>query len=147
MPTVYLLRNPENNNIYYVGYTIQAPSKRLLAHISSGTQITTQYLVSNNLAPIIEIIEEGEDVTKETETYYIKHYYSKGHKLENIDQVFNYQAKAAQIETPLSMKDKTLTRLELMRTALHEILKELPLSSSIPIVKRIKNICETALSK
>lgn len=147
MPVVYSLTNPLTNKPYYVGFTKLTPTKRLLGHIIQTLHPTTKMLVDNSLVPIINILEEGESVTQATETYYINKYINDGFELENksrpsLDQPLNFDSL-----TILLSNIKTQTgEVGVLKTALEMIRKELPLSSCIPIMQRIKNIVENAIS-
>lgn len=143
MPIVYKLINPINNKIYYVGYTERKLSERLFDHLQSDPQQTTKKLLKAKLQPIMEVIEEGENVTKHTETFWIKRLHSEGIELENISDIVNLEYLHRPSKAILS---NSLTENERLRIALMEILDQLPLSSSVGIVIRIKHICETALS-
>ena len=147
MPIVYSLRNPLNNKIYYVGFTVKSATERLFGHLSKQLQPTTRQLVEQGLQPIIEVIEDGADVDKITEMYHIKRLLSEGYKLENRDGVVNYQNRETLLNIPKALRDSLqLTENERLKIALKEVMNELPLSSSTPIVIRIKTIIEWALS-
>jgi len=147
MPTVYSLKNPINNEIYYVGYTEKTISERLIGHLASLVHETTKSLAEQGLSPIIEIIEEGVNVNKVTELYWIQKYSADGHKLENRDGLINYQSRNnAGFSDEELLKLYDLEPAEQYLFALNKIKAELPLSSNIPIVLRIKNIIETVVS-
>lgn len=147
MPTVYSLKSPTNNEIYYVGYTEKTISERLIGHLASLVHETTKNLASEGLSPVIEIIEEGVNVNKITELYWIQKYHSDGHKLENRDGLVNYQSRnnAGFLDEEL-LKLYDLEPVERYLFALNKIKSELPLSSNIPIILRIKNIIETTIA-
>jgi hypothetical protein len=140
MPTVYKLINPLTEQIYYVGYTTKHITVRLMGHLAINKQLpTTQLLQKKNILPIIQVIEEGDGVTMQTENYWIKKLKDEGHKLENTGP----GPQPAIFEIRREPKYNGDNKLKM---ALQSILDELPLGSSIPIVQRIKNIAENALS-
>ena len=145
MATVYSLTNPINGNVYYVGFTTKRIEERLLGHLAKPNTETTRMLVNIGLSPIINIIESGEIVSKETELYWIKKLNEEAVLLENKDGLINYQKRTGNISDNL-LNSIELTSEEKMRSSLEMIIKELPLSSSIPIVQRIKKLAEWALS-
>jgi len=141
MPTVYKLINPVNETIYYVGYTTKAINIRLLGHMTHSKKLpTTELLLNSGLTPIIEIIEEGKNVTMETENYWIKKLKSEGYTLEN-----TANGRKPLLLEPRNPQAKYIGD-DKLKIALQQILDELPLSSSIPIVQRIKKIAEKALA-
>ena len=147
MPTIYTLKNPINNCIYYVGYTTKRIEERLVGHLRAPKCETTKMLVNIGVSPIIEIVESGESVTTQTELYWIKKLNSEGIQLENKDGLINYQSRELIGNIPKGLLNNIdLTIEEKQRQALELILSELPLSSSTPIVLRIKTIIEWALS-
>lgn len=91
--TVYLLRDPRDNAIRYVGKTTRPLEKRLSAHICRTNLTPKRHssrwisgLVSIGLKPIIEAIETLEDGSdwQERERFWISHYRDQGAKLTNI---------------------------------------------------------------
>ena len=59
---IYKLINPIDNYVFYVGKTVMSLSKRLNAHIkdkeaSKSKRETIDFILMNNLSPIIELIE------------------------------------------------------------------------------------------
>lgn len=93
MPIIYRLINPTTNKTYYVGFTTKTIKERLLGHIIKPQSKSTIDLITAGLNPIIECIEEGEQVSKETEMYWIKRLSFEGHFLENRDGLIVYQNK------------------------------------------------------
>jgi hypothetical protein len=112
----------------------------------SGDHPTTKSLVNAGLRPLLGILEQGVDVTTQTEKYWIKKMLADGHPLENRDGVLNYQEKEN-----FSFTDEEMTyilslpKIEQYELIIKRILKELPRDPSTPIVVRIKNLCETVL--
>jgi len=148
MPIVYKLINPNNNVVYYVGYTTQTLEQRLIGHLVHQNQKTTKDLVSNGLKPKIECIEEGETVTKETEMYWIQRFKNEGIYLENRDGVINYQNRDWITEMPVELLNTIeMPDSERYKAAIELVLSEMPLSVSVPILIRIKTILEWAVNK
>jgi len=147
MPTVYKLISPITKQPYYVGFTIQDINVRLIGHLYQPTN-TTKKLMSIGLIPDIQAIESGEDITKQNEKEWIRKLSLEGYVLDNIDGLKNYQNRDAIFTLPndllntipLSIEDK-------YKTAISIALKELPETSSVPIVLRLKFILEWALSQ
>ena len=88
---VYLLRNPLDNTVFYVGQTVYKLSERLRGHLSekgnsNKVKIISQ-IIENKLLPSIEELEchnYDEDNIKllnEREIFWIKHYNPIGNKL------------------------------------------------------------------
>lgn len=77
---IYTLSDPLTNEIRYVGKTIQKPTYRLSSHISQSKYNSKKdychcwikSLLNKDLKPIMNIVEETFDVSRET--YWIKHY-------------------------------------------------------------------------
>ena len=148
MPIVYKLIDPRDNRIYYVGYTEKTIEDRLIGHLSISKHKTTIDLVANNLCPLIEVIEEGSHVTKDCEMYWIKRLSAEGSYLENIDGLVNYQNKDGIFDIPESLLNSlAITTEQRYLVAIETVLNELPLSSSVPIIIRIKTILEWALGR
>jgi hypothetical protein len=93
---IYVLINPLNKQIFYVGYT-NNPKKRLNEHISDKYNLNKDLIIDdillNNKRPILNIIDECEYVYNEKfkmyeherlEIYYIKKYKNEGIKLSNL---------------------------------------------------------------
>lgn len=85
---IYLLRDPRDNSIRYVGITRMTLRDRLLHHVRiarSGEKTHraswVRHLISFNLIPIIELIEENSNFDREV--YWIKYYRDQGHDLVN----------------------------------------------------------------
>lgn len=60
---IYTLRDPRNNDIRYVGLTVESLERRLYNHISSAEntsnkKIWINELLKENIKPVIEIVEE-----------------------------------------------------------------------------------------
>ena len=145
MAIVYLLKNPVNDVVYYVGYTEKTLTERFVSHLHSKIQPTTKLLIASGRMPTAEIIEENPEVTRQTESYWIKRLLSEGCPLENILIPADKKATIANIPIEL-LNTLNLSDEERLRFAMDFILKELPLSPTIPIVQRIKTICEWSLS-
>jgi hypothetical protein len=117
-----------------MGHMIQPQSKSTIDILEAG------------LKPIIEIIDEGLHITKETELYWIKRLAFEGHFLENRDGLVVYQNKDYIFKIP----DNLLNTIEMgeserLKCAISIVLDELPESSSVPIVIRIRTILEWAI--
>lgn len=148
MPKVYKLINPNNNITYYVGYTEKSLQERLCGHLYEQKQKTTKDLIAKGLKPIIECIEEGDEITKDLETYWIQRLTNQGVYLENRDKVINYQNKDYLYELPTELLNTVnLTEAERYKAAINLVLEEMPLSVSVPILIRIKAILEWAVAK
>lgn len=144
MPTIYKLINPINHAPYYVGYTSKSVEERLLGHCNIPIHMSTIALLSIDLLPVIEVIEDGDHVTKVTEMYWIKKL-SQQHVLENVDGLVNYQERKIFFDLPPEVQNEIQLRVEdRHRIAIELLLKEMPLSSSVPIMMRIKNILDWA---
>lgn len=144
MPIVYKLINPVNHLPYYVGYTAKSTSERLLGHCNIPVHRSTIELLNIDLLPVIEVIDEGEHVTKATEMYWIKKL-SQSHALENIDGLVNYQERKNFFDLPKEIQNEINLSIEdRYRIAIELLLKEIPLSSSVPIMIRIKNLLDWA---
>jgi len=148
MSIIYKLIDPRDNRIYYVGYTEKTLTDRLIGHLYVSIHKTTIDLVTNNLCPIIEAIEDSESVTKETEMYWIKRLSGEGVYLENKDGLVNYQNRDGLFVIPEALLNSLPISLkQRYHGAIEAVLDELPLSSSVPIIIRIKTILEWALNK
>jgi len=87
--TIYSLIDPISNEVRYIGKTIQKPESRHSSHISQSkhnkkkdyTHCWIKSLLNNNNKPILNIVEETYDITRET--YWIKYYRELGCKLTN----------------------------------------------------------------
>lgn len=144
MAIVYKLINPINDVVYYVGFTKLNLLTRLGGHIREGKHPTTKMLIEREMMPSIEILEEGENVTTQTEKYWIKKLSDEGHPLENS---VGYRDGGKKYDRFQAIKNKSKSEDETrLRIALQQILDELPISPSIPIVRRIKSIAQSALS-
>jgi len=101
---IYTLRNPINNEIFYVGQTFQTLVERLHGHLnetggSNRDKINyIKTLVDNGYKPIIEEIETIHSTCyidkasiNERESYWIKYYRGIGCKLLNIAKPKNYE--------------------------------------------------------
>lgn len=148
MPIIYQLKNPETDCIYYVGYTEKSIQERLIRHLSQQSQKTTQDLVAKGLCPIIEAIETGDNVTKETEIYWIQRIANQGIYLENRDGLINYQNRDYIYTFPAELLNTMgLSDTERYKAAIDLVLSEMPRSISVPIMIRIKAILEWAVEK
>ena len=146
MPTVYKLINPIDHSIYYIGYTEFSIEERLKMHIQTKQVETTKFILNAGLLPIIEKIEEGDNISKAIEMQYIKQYLTDGHKLDNRDGVINYQKSDLEGISPKMAYDLSLLPKEdQYKAALNLILSELPLNATYPICVRIKDIIDTIL--
>lgn len=114
MRYIYVLKDPNNNEIRYVGQTNNI-QKRYNDHISSSlNENNTKYnthksnwvrkIINNGNKPIIEIIDECETLNESNklERYYIEKYYEEGCKLTNsyINDVTEFS-----VETRKKMSD------------------------------------------
>lgn len=146
MPIVYKLINPVNHRPYYVGFTTRSKEERLLGHCNLPVHRSTIELLKIDLLPVIEVIAEGEHVTKETEMFWIKEL-AIIHPLENVDGLINYQERKNFFDLPLEVQSGIkLSKEDRHRIAIELLLKEMPLSSSVPIMIRIKNLLDWAVS-
>jgi group I intron endonuclease len=79
---IYVLRDPRNDRIRYVGKTIQNPRDRLSAHIRQAKRDNKSHrdrwilqVLDADKKPVVEIIEEAtEENWEEREQYWIAHY-------------------------------------------------------------------------
>lgn len=86
---IYSLSCPIENKIKYIGKTIQKPTYRYSSHISSSkhnkkkdeTHCWIKSLLNKGLLPILNIIEETNDIQREI--YWIAYYKDLGYKLKN----------------------------------------------------------------
>ena len=148
MPTIYKLINPLTDKTYYVGFTTKTITERLVYHLINPISKSTIDLIAAGLKPIIEVIEEGDNVTTETEKYWIKRLDFEGHFLENRDGLIVYQNRDYIFTIPDNLLNSIdMTDNERLALSIKIVLDELPLSSNIPIVIRIKTILEWALSQ
>lgn len=91
---IYVLKDPRNDQIRYVGVTTQKLSQRLSQHINAAKNNEQRHvckwiksLLKIDLKPIIEQIDEVSDNNWEKwEIYYIAHYKEIGCNLTNIDK-------------------------------------------------------------
>lgn len=144
--TVYSLNNPLNNSVYYVGFTTKPLIYRLNDHIAKNHLPTTKYLISKGYKPTIQVLERGEYITLADEKKWIQKLHNKGVILENRDGLINYQDRSnLEFDNDEIYYLSTLSVEKRYETVIKRVLLELPLSSSIPIVIRIKNFCESAL--
>jgi len=146
MPTVYQLKNPETDCVYYVGYTEKTIQERLIGHLYEQKQKTTQDLVAKGVTPIIEPIETNDTVSKETEMYWIQRLTNQGVYLENRDGLVNYQNRDYIYNFPAELLNTMeLSEAERYKAAIDLVLSEMPRSVSVPIMIRIKAILEWAV--
>lgn len=94
--SIYILKNPLNNEVFYVGKTTKELKMRLSGHLSdSGTDgLKGQYLkgiIDNKEKPIIEAVEVIYGIcyvdklkASEREYYWIKHFKNNGSPLTNV---------------------------------------------------------------
>lgn len=88
---IYVLRDPRNNQIRYVGKTIQSINNRLTSHVREAKRENNSHkdrwilqIVRAGYLPIIEKIEDvNENNWQEREKYWIVKYYEDGCKLVN----------------------------------------------------------------
>lgn len=147
MNTVYSLSNPLNNNVYYVGFTTKGVIERLRWHLAVNPLPTTKFLLGKGYTPVIDILEQGDNVTIDNEKKWIQKLHNQGVVLENKDGLINYQDRGNLEFTDDEIRYlSSLSVEERYKTVIKRVLHELPLDSSIPIVIRIKNFCETSLS-
>jgi hypothetical protein len=92
---IYTLADPRNNEIRYVGKTVQSLEKRLCGHISAAiTNKEHNYrsnwikqLTNNNLLPIIELVESvDENIWEQTEQYWIAQFKAWNFSLVNMTE-------------------------------------------------------------
>ena len=96
MRYIYLLKNPEDNKIVYVGETVNI-KHRFIKHKcgsiydSEDKKEWLKYLKSKDLNPIIEIIDFADNKQDALikENFYISKYLKEGYKLFNIN-INNY---------------------------------------------------------
>lgn len=87
---IYSLSCPITNEIRYIGRTVGNPKYRYSNHLCQAeTNIKKDYchcwikkLLSKNLKPVMAIIEETYDLSREK--YWINYYFTKGCKLTNL---------------------------------------------------------------
>ncbi len=88
---IYVLRDPRNNQIRYVGKTIQKINDRLTSHIRGAKRENNSHknrwilqIIRDGYIPIIEKIEDvNENNWQEREKYWIVKYHEDGCKLVN----------------------------------------------------------------
>lgn len=88
---IYLLRDPRNSQVKYVGKTVQKIRDRLTTHIREAKRNDKSpkdkwilEVISNDFEPIIEIIEQAQEENwQERERYWIVEYYNQGCELTN----------------------------------------------------------------
>ena len=107
---VYLLRNPIDDAVFYVGQTVYQLHERLRGHLSEkGKGIKNKIIseiISHNLLPIIEQLESveynqnGINLLNERELFWIKHYSPPGNRLH----VLVYIKKCANCEAVFEAK-------------------------------------------
>lgn len=86
---IYQLIDPKNNEVRYIGKTVQDPKYRLYSHISVSktgrkkdhTHSWIKSLLKINKMPIIKVIEETFDINREI--YWINYYTRNGFNLTN----------------------------------------------------------------
>lgn len=93
---IYILIDPKTNLVRYVGQTSKKLEKRLSSHINKAKNTPNKTthkntwiksLISENLKPIIELVEVVSDSEwKEKEKYYIKKYKELGFDLLNLSE-------------------------------------------------------------
>jgi hypothetical protein len=92
---IYTLADPRNNEIRYIGKTVQSLEKRLCGHISTAIHNReksyktnwVKQLLNNNLLPIIELIEEvNENIWEQTEQYWIAQFKAWNFSLVNMTE-------------------------------------------------------------
>lgn len=97
---LYLLKDPTNGDIKYIGYTKNSLSQRLEEHIYEGKRCVldgkkryhyykafwVRSLLLKNLIPIIELIKTESDINKikQSEILFIKKFKDLGYKLTNL---------------------------------------------------------------
>lgn len=147
MAIVYQLIHPKTRSIYYVGYTERPILERLANHIVAQTQKTTRDLIEAGLMPIIEVIEEGINVTRDTETYWIQRYSAQGYYLENKDKVIKYQNRDYLYTLPTKLLNSIeFTECERYKAAIDLVLDEMPRYVSVPILMRIEALLNWAIN-
>lgn len=94
---IYVLKNPDNGEVFYVGQTMQDLEQRLCGHIwkKEDNKVKGQYiqtLLDAGKKPVIESIETipgtcylDKCLLLDREKYWIRYYKSKGCTLTNID--------------------------------------------------------------
>jgi hypothetical protein len=86
---IYILIDPRNGNIRYVGKTNQKLTSRLHAHMQDKSSCHKvhwlEQLKKENLMPDIEVIEEvsQDKQWQDVERFWIKHFKQNGHNLTN----------------------------------------------------------------
>ncbi len=146
MPTVYKLINPIDKIPYYVGFTVQDINVRLIGHLYQPTA-TTKKLMDIEIIPIIEIIETGDNITKANEKDWIKKLSLEGYNLDNIDGLKNYQNRDSLFTLPADLLNSIeLSNEDKYKAAIKIALDELPETTSVPLVLRLKFILEWAIN-
>jgi len=93
MVSIYILKDPINNEVRYVGKTVAKPERRLAQHIYQWKRDNIQYrrvdswilsLYKKNKLPLIEVIDEvDESIWEQAEIGYIRLFKSFGCRLTN----------------------------------------------------------------
>lgn len=91
---IYVLKDPRNDQIRYVGVTTQKLNQRLSQHINAAKNNEMRHvckwikqLLKLDLRPRIEQIDDvSDDDWQKWEIYYISYYKEQGCKLTNIDK-------------------------------------------------------------
>lgn len=88
---IYSLKNPINNEIFYIGNTMQSLEERLNGHINSIKHYNCAvaiYLFCKGIIPVIELIEFYPNITKhkirDNERFWIEQFRQWGFPLVNI---------------------------------------------------------------
>ena len=112
---IYVLKDPESNEVRYVGKTSQ-PKTRLFHHVSiskgqrNPREVWIHSLVSRNTPPVMEVIEEcSQNDSRERECFWIDYFKQAG-------EIFN-----SRDETWVERREGNLIRLDIMVTDNQEV--------------------------
>ncbi len=115
--TIYTLTNPENNEVFYVGRTILALSRRMQSHTMKA-ECSRDYVIylyeleKKGLKPIIEAVDECTwDNRKQVEEFWIQTFATWGFPLVNKRHIVNknwYTQKEIQRKRQRSFVLKTV---------------------------------------
>lgn len=90
MSSIYALIDPRDNQVRYIGFTIRTLDERLKDHLECARLGVRRWVynwirqvVSCELTPIIEMLEEVDGVAKDREVYWIDQGKKNGWKLTN----------------------------------------------------------------
>lgn len=138
---IYVLKNPETDEIRYVGVTTQTLNQRLSQHINAAKTHEMRHvchwinsLLKVGLRPKIEQIDEVSDSDWEDyERYYIKHYREIGCNLTNISE-----GGAGVVTADMRSKSSMQRSAEGHKKAIYQI------NTDLEIVKEWKSATDAA---